>query len=127
MKIKEWCVHYIKARDAMTRKLVSIDEKNDKIIAHYKDKEVTFLPTETLPSVAPSGTATIVCLQNEKNFDILINRFEDYAKNQDLTVMFLNPTLNEKWVLKPAVHAAVADNESLKTGLRAMFDTVPAL
>jgi hypothetical protein len=44
-----------------------------------------------------------------------------------LTVIFVNPKLNEKWLLKPAVHAAVADKTSLRLGLQAMYDTVPVV
>ena len=125
MTLNEWCVHYIRARDAFEQKLKSIDEAPDKIVCHYKDKDATFLPIETLRSDLPSGSLTVVCLQNQQNFDTLVSNFSEYAKNPNLTIIFLNPKLDEKWLLKPAVHAAVADKANLKQGLATMYQMVP--
>jgi len=125
MNLLEWCVHYAKARDAIEQKLKSMDEKPDRIVCHYKDKEVTFLPMEKLATDLPAGLVTIVCVQNQQNFDTLVENFSEYSKNPGLTIIFLNPKLDEKWLIKPAIHAAVADKASLKTGLLTLYQMVP--
>ena len=124
-----WCEQYIRSRDAMERKLKTLERKGDVIIAAYKDKAVTFLPQASLDekNIPSDGHATIVCVQTNANFNTLVNNFMAYAKNPHLTVIFLNPQLNEKWSLKPAVHAAVADHSNLKAGLQTHFQTVPTV
>jgi hypothetical protein len=56
-----------------------------------------------------------------------VKEFSTLAAKNDLTVLFVNPKQNEKWSMKPAVHAAVADKESLKAGLTTMFQVVPTI
>ena len=122
-----WTEHYIKSRDAMERKLKTLERKGDTIVATYKDKTVTFLPQAALDEkhIPADGFVTIVCLQNQSNFNALVANFSRYSQNPHLTMMFLNPQLNEKWSLKPAIHASVADKSNLKTGLQALYQTVP--
>jgi hypothetical protein len=124
-----WCEQYVRSRDAMERKLKTLERKGESVVATYKDKTVTFLSQPSLDEkhIPADGHVTIVCLQNQENFNTLVTHFAAYARNPNLTIMFLNPQLNEKWSLKPAVHAAVADKASLKTGLQTLYQTVPAL
>ncbi len=127
--LKTWCIHYIRSRDAMERKLVSIDEQGDKVVATYKNRVVTFVPQDVLSVDAAklSGIVTVVCLQTIKNFQTLVSGFGEFAKNDQLTVIFLNPAVGDKWVVKPSVHAAVADKSNLKAGLQSLYDMVPAV
>jgi hypothetical protein len=129
MDLTDWCSSYVKSRDAMERTLKSIDKQGNHLVATHKNKVVTWVPQETLDTkgVAVDGMVTIVCLQNQHNFSTLLQHFGDFAKNANLTIMFVNPKINEKWSIKPAVHAAVADKQSLKLGLQSMYDTVPGL
>ena len=129
VNLREWCMHYIKARDAMERKLKSIEEKDGNLIAHYKDKDVLFVGQEKLTTTHAShdGFATLVCLQTQENFDTLVDSFSKFSANQKLTIIFVNPQLEEKWIIKPAVHAAVADKSSLKAGLLTLYQMVPPL
>ena len=125
----EWAGHYLRARDAMERKLKSLDTLPDKLVAHYKDRDVTFFAEQDLTAkhASASGVVTIVTLQKKANFDVLVQQFSTFAQNANLTIIFVNPKLNEKWLIKPSVHVAVADKSSLKTGLSAMFETVPVV
>jgi hypothetical protein len=123
-----WCQQYIRSRDAMERKLVSLEEKDGGLVAVYKDRTVQWLPQSELQLLKEnSGHITIVCLQTQQNFNTLVQQFSWFSMNPNLTILFLNPQANEKWVLKPAVHAAVADKSTLKTGLQTLFQTVPII
>lgn len=127
--LTEWTEQYIRSRDAMERTLVGLERSGDSIVAkHKRDRMVTFLPQQQLSVPAENeGNITIVTLQNQQNFNTLVQRFDAFATNSSLTVIFLNPVLHEKWVIKPAVHAAVADKSTLKNGLQTLYQTVPPL
>jgi hypothetical protein len=122
----EWCEQYIRSRDAMERKLVKLERESHAVMATYKDRTIRWLPLPQLSVPKENeGNITIVCLQTQANFNVLVNDFAAFAKNPGLTVIFLNPALNEKWLLKPAIHHAVADKSTLKSGLQTLYQTVP--
>lgn len=125
--LTEWCEHYARSRDAFERKIVSMVCKGPDVLVTKKDGVLTYVVMPELSaSVAKhDGATTAVCLQTPKNFAALVDSFALFAKKEDLTVIFVNPRVHEKWVVKPAVHHAVADKESLKAGLKALYDTVP--
>lgn len=122
----EWCEHYIRSRDAMERKLVKLERVGESILATYKDRAVRWLPMAQLAVPAENeGNVSVVTLQTQANFNTLVSEFAVLAENPGLTILFINPSLNEKWVLKPAVHASVADKSTLKSGLQTLYQTVP--
>lgn len=125
--LTNWCKNYIQSRDAMERKLVSVDDKGEQLLVTYKNRVVTFVPQTVLDDSAAKidGIVTVVTLQTPANFNILLNKFGEFAKNPNLMVIFVNPVVEEKWLLKPHVHAAVADKSSLKAGLTSLYQTVP--
>ena len=127
MNLEEWTEHYIKSRDAFERKLVNLSKGKGQLVAEYKDRTVVFVCSDELPEKVPEGFATVVCLQKESNFKSLLNYFSEYSKHSGLTIIFANPKLNEKWLVKPAIHSSVADKSTLKTGLRALYDSVPGV
>ena len=55
--------------------------------------------------------------------------WDEFSKFKGLVFYFINPfsNLDKKWVVQPYVHAQIADNASLKTGLKSMFETVDLL
>lgn len=129
MELIEWTVHHIKQKDMVTRDLVSYKEEGDKVLCEYKEgKKIAFYCTENLElekiKVVPDNeAATFVCTCNEHNFKTLVDNWNLFKTKQNLTFIFLNPDLAEKWVIKPYVHAKIADPATLKQGLRTMYDT----
>jgi hypothetical protein len=129
VELKEWTIHHIKQKDALTNDLVSYKEEGEKIICDYKEgRKGIYYCTENLELakvkvVADNESSTFVCLCNEHNFKMLVDNWDLFKTKKSLTFIFLNPGLAEKWVIKPFVHAKVADPATLKQGLRTMYDT----
>lgn len=129
MDLKEWTIHHIKQKDLVTRDLVSYKEEGDNVLCEYKEgRKATYYCMENLElnkikAIANNETATMVCACNEHNFKVLVDNWDLFKTRQNMTFIFLNPALAEKWVIKPFVHAKIADPATLKQGLRTMYET----
>jgi hypothetical protein len=130
MDLKKWSLEYIKHKDAFLKQIQQIDEKPDGYHIRFKAKEESIICNEDLGSalarVGEAKHASIYCVNTRSNFEILTTRWHTLATNEGLTIFFINPDsqTETKWVIRPHLHNRIADEESLKTGLRAMFDTV---
>ena len=109
--------------------LISYKEEDDRVMCDYKEgkKGVYYfgenLNLSKIKPVKPDETVTFVCLCNEHNFKMLVDNWDLFKQKTNLSFIFLNPKLAEKWVIKPYVHAKIADPKTLKQGLRTMYDT----
>ena len=126
--IREWAVHHIRQKDMLKRDLVSFKEEKDRVFCEYKEGHATYycwenLELEKLKQVKEDESAYFVCICNEHNFKVLAEHWDLWKTRQGFTFIFLNPGLAEKWVIKPFVHARIADPATLKQGLRTMYDT----
>ena len=129
MDLKEWVVHHIKQKDIVKNDLVSYKEEDQKVMCEYKEgiKGVYYcgenLELVKIKSVKTDELVTFVCVTNEHNFKMLVKNWDLFKTKKELTFIFLNPNIAEKWVIKPFVHAKIADPATLKQGLRTMYDT----
>ena len=71
----------------------------------------------------------LVVLNTNNNFQMLIDNWKELIRFNFLTLYFVNPfsKLDKKWVINPHVHSKICDDNSLKTGLKSMFDMVTPL
>ncbi|MBN1646342.1 hypothetical protein JW868_04860 [Candidatus Woesearchaeota archaeon] len=104
------------------------EHKRKKYFTH-DGKQYSFEIMETLPEIppCPENTTTsqnIITLNTQKNVQIFIRQFSKYAQNLFLTIIFVNPSANQKWLIKPHVHNLVADKTSLKRGIMALSENV---
>ena len=129
MDLKEWTIHHIKQKDLVIKDLISYKEEGDAVICEYKEgRKATYYCQENLElskikSVKEEENACFVCMCNEHNFKLLVDNWDLFKTKKNLTFIYLNPELAEKWVIKPFVHAKIADPVTLKQGLRTMYDT----
>jgi len=129
MDLREWAVHHIKQKDFVKKDLISYKEEEDKVLCEYKEGgKATYYCKENLElakikKLKDEETTYFVCICNEHNFKILVNNWDLFKTKENLVFIFLNPKLAEKWVIKPVVHAKIADPATLKQGLRTMYDT----
>jgi len=129
VELREWTVHHIKQKDMIARDLVSYKEEGDKVLCEYKEgRKIIFYCIENLDlsrikTVNDNEASTFVCLCNEHNFKLLVDNWNLFKTKQNLTFIFLNPEMAEKWVIKPFIHTKIADSTTLKQGLRTMYDT----
>ena len=129
MDLKEWAVHYIKQMDAVKGNLVSYKEEGDRVLCEYKEgRKAAYICTENLEleklkMLKDDEVIYLVSICNEHNFKVLADNWDLFKTKQNMTFIFLNPALAEKWVIKPFVHAKIADPATLKQGLRTMYET----
>jgi hypothetical protein len=127
MDLKEWLANYLKWKDQVDHALKDVKVEKDVLTAAYEDKKVSFLladklTDETVKHLA-EGKFKGVCTKNiEDNFSFLITRWDALAAIPNLMMIFVNLELGEKWILFPSTHNMIADKETLKQGLRTMFD-----
>jgi hypothetical protein len=127
MSLIEWSINYVKNKDLIKRELIDFKVTGHAILFEYKSKKHKFIISETLilPAKLEGVETTVVCLNTKSNLSFLVKNWDAIAKNKNLSVIFVNPEFNEKWVIKPYVHNLVSDKASLRPGLKALFDTVP--
>jgi hypothetical protein len=129
-ELADWTINYVKNRDLTFRKLVQYKEHTaeDHIDFEFKDKTVTHLIIDKLSDKALDLAKkyehkVIVCLNNEDNFKFLIKHWKLLSDMKNLSLLFVNLKLHDKWVINPHTHSMIADPDSIEFGLRTMFDT----
>jgi len=129
-ELKDWTINYVKNRDLTFRKLVKWDEHLSKeyIDFQFKDKVITHhileqLKDELFERIKGNEYKVIVCLNDELNFKFLIKNWKKLSEIKNLSFVFVNLKINDKWVINPHTHSMIADPESIESGLRTMFDT----
>ena len=126
MDLREWTVLYVQHKDVLLRELEGYTEEGDRITFSFKNHELLAFPWERLSVPDASGKVLVVTLQTEENISFLINHWQEFAAHPDLTVVFANPDLNEKWSLRPAAHARIAEG-NIEQGIRSLAQGVPTV
>ncbi len=124
MELTNWAVEYVKARNAVSRTLKEHSVSGDVVTFVHKHKVHHFLCSETLIVPQTTDHYTVVCLNSEENVNFLIAHWDDFLQ-PNLSVIFTNPAAHAHWQITPRVHAMVADEESLETGVRTLASDVP--
>ena len=129
-QLADWTMNYVKNRDLTFRKLVTYKEhaKEDYISFEFKDKTVAHFIIDKLADkifdiVKSHDHKVIVCPNIEENFKFLIKNWKKLSDVKNLSFLFVNLKINDKWVVNPHTHSMIADPESIESGLRTMFDT----
>lgn len=126
----EWTVNYVKNKDLTFKKLVKFEEHLSKeyIDFQFKDKLVTHyvvedLKDDILDKVKSHEQKAVTCLNSEQNFRFLIKNWKKISELKNLTFVFVNLKIGDKWVINPHTHSMIADPATIESGLRTMFDT----
>ncbi|MBU4284098.1 MAG: hypothetical protein KJ968_03255 [Nanoarchaeota archaeon] len=129
--LREWTSSYIKHRDMLTKNITNIKEEQDRVVVKFKDKEQVFLirPTaddSVIQEINKDKNIGIVMLNSRENLDFLIKNWRKLIKFEKLTLFFINPFSepDKKWLISPYTHNKICDKDSLKLGLKTMFETV---
>jgi hypothetical protein len=127
--LSEWTIHYVKNKDLTFRKLVKYTENKDSsILFEFKDKKVTYFITSGLndkcfDQIKNHEHKVLVCSNILDNFTYLIKNWKKFSEHRNLSILFVNLKLNEKWIINPHTHNMICEPSSIEPGLRAMFDT----
>jgi hypothetical protein len=126
-----WFEIYLKNRDIILRKIVSI-EKNDNIFkVVFKDKIQIFYiflnhMDINLELIKKEKNPSIVLINSPGNFSYLIGSWSKLIIIPSLSIYFVNPfsETDKKWIIFPYTHHQITENESLVNGLRSLYESV---
>jgi len=124
MNLIEWTKHFVQVKYLG---LKDLKEQDKTISFNLTSKKYLVEIHEEFPervSAIKDTNQIIVTLNTKKNVKTMISNMNELAKNQNLTIVYANPTQNHKWLIKPYTHMLIADKKSLKTGIMSLFDTV---
>ncbi len=128
MDTKEWTELFIRNKDVVAKKLVSIDDRGDSFECTYKDARRTYLIREDLSDeIIPFASRldlSIVCLNKRKNVSFLAKHWDIFVQNRTLMIIFSNPATNSKWIINPSVHDSVAGRSNLSAGLMSLASAI---
>ena len=130
-----WTLDFLKNRDILTKKIVSIENNKDGFDMHikYKDRDqyVIVIPQlndigAMIGKISNDSYFTIVALNSGENFEALLKSWKKLIDFKFLNIIFVNPFsgLDKKWIVFPYTHHRVCDESSLELGLKSMFDMV---
>jgi hypothetical protein len=111
MTLREWLLLYLRHRDAYARKLQRIEEKGDEIVCAYLDHQVRVYALERLQVPRVTGKTVVATLQTRENVEFLLKHWGEFERLKELTIIFVNPARNEKWLLKPALHSQISEGK----------------
>jgi hypothetical protein len=133
-ELAEWYIEFIKHKDIFQNKILRIDQKDDTVSVEYKDRNHK---AKAIPDINSStdiisilgdedSDIAIITLNKKSNLDGLIKSWETICRYKKLTIFFVNTKSKQetKWMIRPYVHNMICDHDSLKNGLKSMFDTV---
>lgn len=125
--MKDWAIHYIKAKDVFLKQLKQYNIEEDIIEFDFGEYKHYYLLKELLDKEIISKAnkyekKTIVCEKNEENFQFLINYFKELSEMKNLIIVFLTKDQKSKLLLNPRAHSLTADPENLEEGLRSIWN-----
>ncbi len=131
MDLTEWTLTYVKNKDLLQRKLQNHTQKGGTLTFHYKDKVHDYVIQEILSDCAGHKTnatfLTFVCPSTPSNLDYILKNWKTLIQHKNLHFIFVNLKNQDKWILHPATHHFIADEETLELGLKSMFAQVAGL
>ncbi len=133
--LKNWAVRYIKNKDILLKKIVSVDEQDDEFTVKRKEQEQRFFVKPYLSEIDAilkeikqhAENKALICFHTKGNFDILIKRWKDFVEiGRKFTIYFVNPFSKTERVLNlsPYTHQMIADDATLVQGLKTMAENV---
>lgn len=137
--LADWCITFLKNRDLVFRKIASIESQSGEsdFAVNYKDgKKQSFFVIDDISHISQFLSKlnnefyfSIVTINSEKNFRLLLEKWNDLVQFKHLSIYFLNPfsALEKKWILHPYTHNKISEPGSLKSGLKSIFEAVEAI
>jgi hypothetical protein len=124
--LKEWCINYVRSRDAHAMKIRDIEIKGNILIIKEGKSKSYYIIALDLKSITPRENTTIVTLNNTKNIEIITKKWDDLSRIRRLKIILANPLSEQEqsWSIKPHIHEKVCDRKSLKRGLKSMAELV---
>lgn len=129
-----WTKTYIKNRDIFKKEIVVVEEDNSEwnLVVHLRDdKKRCYLIQEVLhidEALSKIGTDAVfvVTSNTKKNMQSLLDHWNEVKTFPQLCFVFINPdsTADKQWLVYPYTHHKITEQSALKTGIKALFDSV---
>ncbi len=131
VELKEWAQIYLKNRDVMQKSITGFENLDGDFVVHKASGDVLFLIRPELTDAGEivekaNANAGLVVLNTKKNVDFVVANWDKLSNLKGLCIYFVNPKLNEKWLLYPFTHNQITERSALKRGLESLFSMVPA-
>jgi len=125
-KLKEWAINYVKNRDLLDKKIVSINDEESGFLVEYKDKTHRYIVEPELNDLSKLSDEhqTYVIVSGMKNIDFVVKHWKELIKYEKLSIIFVDLGLNKRWILNPYTHNKVCDDKSLKNGLVSLYNSL---
>ncbi|MBI2575033.1 hypothetical protein HYV82_04055 [Candidatus Woesearchaeota archaeon] len=127
--LTEWAKNYIRHKDIVLKRIVSMEEKGGRITVRYKDRTASYEPMASMKDFEKaSNEATIITFNTQDNLQQLLKGWARLVAKK-LVVVMINPLskLDNKWVIAAHIHDRICDKASFKQGMQTMFETVEPL
>ena len=131
LNIIDWTDAYLRYKDTIQRKIQKLEknEKTNEIICELKDgrtqKYICINDIDEI-DIKQIDDVLISCLNTKKNLNTLIQNWQD-VKEKNVTFIFANPKKAAHWSINPKMHDRINDKTSIKTGLKALFESIPEI
>ncbi len=130
-QLKEWTQIFLKSRDVLQKSITGFESLNGDFVVRKSTGDVVFLIRPEFSNAdevveKAQSNAGLVVLNTKKNVNSVIASWDKLAKLKGLCIYFVNPNLNEKWLLYPYTHDQITEKPALRRGLESLFSMVPA-
>jgi hypothetical protein len=124
MDLREWTILYVKHKDLFARRLKDYKDEGHRLVFNFKDHAMHAYAMEELGVPRQiDGKTLLTTLNTKQNMEFLIKNWDAFAKHSHLTIVFVNPTTNEKWFIVPHTHAQIAD-PNIEMGIKSLAENV---
>ncbi|MBN2454694.1 hypothetical protein JXB11_04060 [Candidatus Woesearchaeota archaeon] len=124
--LKEWAVRYVKNRDLYSGEILGVEDTKTGFIVEYKKGKEEYLIALRIEGAGLKDGLTLVTLNNSDNINTIAKKWENLSRIKGLKIILANPfsSQEERWIIKPEVHAKVCYNKSVKAAMRSMAELV---
>lgn len=132
--LMNWIVRYVKNKDLILKKIVDVTLDSGGVSVKNKSGQISryvvLLSLASLESVVSSQPKDcelcVITINSKDNMNFLVKKWDFAVSNSFLTVIFVNPfsDLDEKWVVKPSIHARICEKKNLARSFSSISETV---
>ena len=130
MELYEWTKHYIKFKDQFKKQIQKTTYETNLIIVKTKTETIKYFITEKLENSIKlknkekNEKTILVCLNSKENLKTITTKWDELI-NEQLTIIFVNPKTNEKWLIQPKTHNKIA--EKIKDSLKILYESINSI
>lgn len=131
-ELKNWLKAFLKNKDTLTKSIVHMEEADDTIFVEYTSKKHLFIihphfehKQHLLTQLeSKEHPITLVTLNTKKNLLQTINWWDILIEHPNLSIYFVIPSRNDKWIIHPTTHDKIIERNTLEKGLKSLAEGI---